>query len=72
MKKINMTSIVLFIYLIVMSVIGWPGNKPDPDWVQYCLIIGLTSGVILLLRLVQIKRFKSREKLRNKRDSRQE
>ncbi|MDR1202477.1 MAG: hypothetical protein LBL58_12750 [Tannerellaceae bacterium] len=67
MKKINITSVVLLIYLIVMSVIGWPGNKPNPDWTQYFLIIGLTLGVILLLRFVQIKRFKSREKLRNER-----
>ena len=31
MKKINITTAVLLIYLIVMSVIGWPGKKADPD-----------------------------------------
>lgn len=65
MKKINITSIVLLIYLIVMSVIGWPGSKPNPDWPQYFLIIGLTLAVIFLLRFVQVKRLKTREKLRN-------
>jgi len=65
MKKINITSLVLLIYLIVMSVIGWPGKKPNPDWTQYFLIIALTLGVIFLLRFVQIKRLKSREKFRN-------
>ena len=32
MKKINITTGVLVIYLIVMSVWGWPGKQPDPDW----------------------------------------
>ncbi|MDR3140518.1 MAG: hypothetical protein LBU37_02130 [Tannerellaceae bacterium] len=67
MKKINITSAVLLIYLLVMSVIGWPGNKPEIGWTQYCLVIGLTSGAIFLLRYVQIKRFKSREKVKNER-----
>ncbi|MDR1161795.1 MAG: hypothetical protein LBK45_05595 [Tannerellaceae bacterium] len=67
MKRINITSALLFIYLLVMSVIGWPGSRPEPDWVQYFLVIGLTSGVIFLLRYVQVKRFKSREKTRNER-----
>lgn len=68
MKKVNITSLLLLIYLIVMSVIGWPGNKPDADWTQYFLVIGLTLAVILLLRFVQTKRFKAREKWRNEKD----
>ena len=39
MKKINITTGVLLIYLIVMSVWGWPGKQPDPDWVQYLSLI---------------------------------
>ncbi|MDR0429172.1 MAG: hypothetical protein LBH58_01670 [Tannerellaceae bacterium] len=62
MKKVNITSIILLVYLIAMSIIGWPGNKPNPDWTQYFLVIGLTIAVILLLRFVQIKRVKSRKK----------
>ena len=40
MKKINITTGVLVIYLIVMSVWGWPGKQPDPDWVQYFSVMG--------------------------------
>ena len=29
MKKINITTIALLVYLIVMSIIGWPGNIPE-------------------------------------------
>ncbi|MCD7978172.1 MAG: hypothetical protein LUG51_13830 [Tannerellaceae bacterium] len=62
MKKINISTAVLFIYLIVMGVIGWPGNKPDSDYTQYGLIMGASVIVIFILRWVQIKRLKAREK----------
>lgn len=68
MKKINITSAVLLVYLIVMSVIGWPGSKPDGNFVEYFCIMGVTLVVIILLRLVQIKRFKIREKARNEKN----
>ena len=29
MKKVNITTAVLLIYLIVMSIIGWPGKQAD-------------------------------------------
>jgi Na+(H+)/acetate symporter ActP len=67
MKKINITSAVLLVYLLVMSVIGWR-NMPAIGWVQYCLVIGLTLGAIFLLRFVQIKRFRSREKIKKERE----
>ena len=31
MKKINITTGVLLVYLLVMCVWGWPGKQPDPD-----------------------------------------
>ena len=65
MTKINITSIILLIYLVVMSVIGWPGNKPEPNYLEYFGIIVITLGVICLLRYVQIKRFKIRNKKEN-------
>ena len=40
MKKINITTIALLAYLIVMSVIGWPGNNPGNSYTEYFLIIG--------------------------------
>ena len=65
MKKINITTAVLLIYLIVMSVIGWPGKKADPDYIQYFCVIGATILVIGFLRFLQIKRFRIREKMKN-------
>ena len=65
MKKINLTTAVLTIYLIVMCVIGWPGKQAEPDYVQYVCVIAATIGVIILLRFLQIKRFKIREKTKN-------
>lgn len=62
MKKINITTGVLLIYLIVMSVWGWPGKQPDPDWVQYFAVMGVSVFVILLLRYLQVKRMKMRNK----------
>jgi hypothetical protein len=66
MKKVNITSGLLLIYLIVMSIIGWPGKKPDPDYPQYFLIMGITLLAIFLLRWLQIRRLKWREKQEKK------
>ena len=65
MKKINITTAVLLIYLVVMSVIGWPGKKADPDYVQYFCVIGVTLLVIGFMRFLQIKRLKIREKMKD-------
>ena len=62
MKKINITTGVLLIYLIVMSVWGWPGKQPDPDWVQYFSVMGVSVFIIFLLRYLQIKRMRMRDK----------
>ena len=32
MKKINITTIALLVYLIVMSIIGWPGNNSGNNY----------------------------------------
>ena len=59
MKKVNITTAVLLIYLIVMSIIGWP------DYVQYFGVIAATVLVIGLLRFLQIKRLKIRDKMKD-------
>lgn len=61
MKKINITTIVLLIYLIVISVISWPGSKPDANYTEFFSIMGITLVIIILLRFVQIKRMKIRK-----------
>mgnify|MGYP005842318191 FL=1 len=50
MKRINITTGVLLVYLLVMCVWGWPGKQPDPDWVQYFSVLGVSLFVIFLLR----------------------
>ncbi|MDD2953300.1 MAG: hypothetical protein PHC95_09080 [Parabacteroides sp.] len=62
MKKINITTIALLVYLIVMSIIGWPGNNPENNYTEYFLIIGATLVVIILLRYLQVKRMRMRGK----------
>ena len=56
MKKVNITTAVLLIYLIVMSIIGY---------VQYFGVIAATVLVIGLLRFLQIKRLKIRDKMKD-------
>ena len=63
MKKVNITTAVLLIYLIVMSIIGWPGKQAD--YVQYFGVIAATVLVIGLLRFLQIKRLKIRDKMKD-------
>ena len=65
MKKVNITTAVLLIYLIVMSISGWPGKQADPDYVQYFVVIAATVLVIGLLRFLQIKRLKIRDKMKD-------
>lgn len=67
MKKANITSLALLAYLIVMSVIGWPGRaNANLNYTEYFCMIGVTLVVIVLLRIVQIKRAKAREEWKNK------
>lgn len=62
MKKINITSIALLIYLIIMSIISWPGRNPHNSYTEYFIMIGATLFVIAVLRYLQIKRMKMRNK----------
>ena len=62
MKKINITTIALLVYLIVMSIIGWPGNNPGNNYTEYFLMIGATLVIIILLRYLQVKRLRMRDK----------
>ena len=48
--------------LIVMSIIGWPGNNPGNNYTEYFLMIGATLVIIILLRYLQVKRLRMRDK----------
>jgi quinol-cytochrome oxidoreductase complex cytochrome b subunit len=68
MKRVNITSLILVIYVIVMAVIGWPGNDPEKGYTEYIIIILVSLGIIGLLRYVQIKRFKNREEMKKEKN----
>ncbi len=69
MKKSNLITIILLIYLGVLSVWGWNDYKNSGDYMQYFATIGTSVVVILLLRYVLNKREKMRSENRKRRDA---
>ena len=69
MKRINFTTGILLIYLIVMCVIGWPGKQLEPNYIEYFSIMGISAAAIILLRYMQIRRLKMREKIKEEKKS---
>lgn len=65
MKRINFTTGILLIYLIVMCVIGWPGKQLEPNYVEYFSVMGISVAAIILLRYMQIRRLRMREKIKS-------
>ena len=69
MKRINITIGFLFIYFLVMSVLGYPRERIAPDGadrlVTYLLVCALELVVLILLRWVLIRRYKMRERRRH-------
>ena len=69
MKRINITIGFLFIYFVVMSVLGYPRERIAPDGadrlVTYLLVCALELVVLILLRWVLIRRYRMRERRRH-------
>lgn len=69
MKRINITIGFLFIYFVVMSVLGYPRERIAPDGadrlVTYLLVCALELVILILLRWVLIRRYKMRERRRH-------
>ena len=69
MKRINITIGFLFIYFVVMSVLGYPRERIAPDGadrlVTYLLVCALELVVLILLRCVLIRQYKMRERRRH-------
>ena len=69
MKRIKITIGFLFIYFVVMSVLGYPRERIAPDGadrlVTYLLVCALELVVLILLRWVLIRRYKMRERRRH-------
>jgi hypothetical protein len=62
MKKINIITIALLAYLLIMSVIGWPGRNESIDYTEYFIVIGVSVVAIFLLRFLRIKLYNMRNK----------
>ncbi len=65
MKRINITIGLLFIYFLVLSIIGFPKERIAPDGtdrlILFILVCVLELIVLFLLRWTLIKRHKFRE-----------
>lgn len=64
MKRINFTTLALLVYLLVIGFLSWPGKNPQVTFQEYWVIMGITVALIVLLRFVQIKRLRLRDKRR--------
>jgi phosphotransferase system glucose/maltose/N-acetylglucosamine-specific IIC component len=62
MKKINILTIALLAYLLIMSYIGWPGRNNNSNYTEYFIVIGVTVAVIFLLRYLRIRLFRMKNK----------
>jgi Na+/proline symporter len=61
MKRINIITALLLIYLLVMSYIGWRERGEDIDYPEYFLVVGGCVIVIFLLRYLRIRFLKKRD-----------
>ena len=63
MKRVNILTIALLAYLLVMSIIGWPGrNNNSLSYTEYFIVIGVSVVVIFALRYLRIRLLKTRDK----------
>ena len=66
MKKRNIITIILLIYLGIMAYIGWPNYIGEGRYREYAGIIAGTLVAIFALRYVQGKKEKMREYYKEK------
>ena len=64
MKKINITTALLCAYIIVMGVLYWPGRNPLVEYTNYYIALGGAAFITVVLRIIQIKRLKLRDRWR--------
>ncbi|MCH5328626.1 MAG: hypothetical protein J1E02_06365 [Coprobacter sp.] len=65
MKKSNLVTVVLLVYLAVMACIGWPHYIGEGRYGEYIGIIAITLIAIFALRYVQGKKERMRDRNRN-------
>lgn len=69
MKKINIITVLLLIYLAVMASLGWTRFSEAGEYMEYFGILGASLLAIVLLRFFLIKKKKFREESRKKREA---
>ncbi|MDR0575918.1 MAG: hypothetical protein LBG96_18155 [Tannerella sp.] len=62
MKRINILTIALLAYLLIMSYIGWPGRNDNHNYTEYFIVMGVSVVVIFLLRFLRIRLLKTRNR----------
>lgn len=70
MKNPYIVPSILLIYLVGMSVYAWPERNQAVSYPQYWLTIGITLVCIIVLAVLQRKRYLMRKKQSEKKDSR--
>ncbi|MCC8172457.1 MAG: hypothetical protein LIP00_11900 [Parabacteroides sp.] len=65
MKRINFTTALLFLYLLIVGLVTWPARNPHIAWSDYFVMLGATAFVIVLLRFVQVQRLRGKDKTKN-------
>jgi hypothetical protein len=56
MKKANVISVLLTVYLIVLAVLAFPTYQANGEWIRYVLIVTGQLLIIFLLRYFAIRR----------------
>ncbi len=64
MKKINIITLALLVYLLIMSYVGWPGRNNSLNYTEYFIVIGVSVAIIFLLRFLRIRLLKMRNRQR--------
>ncbi len=69
MKRYNLITGLLLIYLIVMAFFGWERFSNEGKYLEYFGIIGVTLIIIFILRIVLKRKNKFREETRKRREA---
>ena len=69
MKRYDLITGLLLIYLIVMAFFGWEKFSNEGKYLEYFGIIGVTLIIIFILRIVLKRKNKFREETRKRREA---
>ena len=61
MKKINLTTLVLSLYLVGISIYSYPKIGVDASLGEYVGVIVSTALIIIFLRFLQIRKYNSKK-----------